>query len=88
MCDGCGHQHDYPAPPPLIRKDLIAALRDEGQDALPPAVNDRLRVIEQPFFTPIYDFIAPRIVSGRVALLGDAASNAPRTWVRRIQGGL
>ena len=77
MCvDDRGHQHDYSVPPPLIRKDLIAALRDEGQDALPPAINDCLRVIEQPFFTPIYDFIAPRIVSGRVALVGDAASNA------------
>lgn len=77
MCvDDRGHQHHYSVPPPLIRKDLIAALRDEGQDALPPAINDCLRVIEQPFFTPIYDFIAPRIVSGRVALVGDAASNA------------
>src|SRR5256885_6145635 len=77
MCvDDRGHQHDYSVPPPLIRKDLIATLRDEGQHALPPAINDCLRVIEQPFFTPIYDFIAPRIVSGRVALVGDAASNA------------
>ena len=77
MCvDDRGHQHDYSVPPPLIRKDLIAALRDEGQDALPSAINDCLRVIEQPFFTPIYDFIAPHIVSGRVALVGDAASNA------------
>ena len=77
MCvDDHGHQHDYSVPPPLIRKDLIAALRDEGEDALPPAINDCLRVIEQPFFTPIYDFIAPYIVSGRVALVGDAASNA------------
>jgi 2-polyprenyl-6-methoxyphenol hydroxylase-like FAD-dependent oxidoreductase len=77
MCvDDRGHQHDYSVPPPLIRKDLIAALRDEGQDALPPAINDCLQAIEQPFFTPIYDFIAPRIVSGRVALVGDAASNA------------
>jgi 2-polyprenyl-6-methoxyphenol hydroxylase-like FAD-dependent oxidoreductase len=77
MCvDDRGRQHDYSVPPPLIRKDLIAALRDEGQDALPPAINDCLRVIEQPFFTPIYDFIAPHIVSGRVALVGDAASNA------------
>ena len=25
-----GHQHDYSVPPPLIRKDLIAGLRDEG----------------------------------------------------------
>ena len=77
MCvDDLGHQHDYSVPPPLIRKDLIADLRKEGQDALPPAINDCLRVITKPFFTPIYDFIAPRIVSGRVALVGDAASNA------------
>ena len=77
MCvDDRGHQHDYSVPPPLIRRDMIAALRDEGRDALPPVINDCLRVIEQPFFTPIYDFIAPRIVSGRVALVGDAASNA------------
>jgi 2-polyprenyl-6-methoxyphenol hydroxylase-like FAD-dependent oxidoreductase len=77
MCvDDLGHQHDYSVPPPLIRKDLIATLRKEGQDALPPAINDCLRVITKPFFTPIYDFIAPRIVSGRVALVGDAASNA------------
>jgi 2-polyprenyl-6-methoxyphenol hydroxylase-like FAD-dependent oxidoreductase len=77
MCvDDRGHQHDYSVPPPLIRKDLIAALRAEGKDALPPAINDCLRAIEQPFFTPIYDFIAPCIVSGRVALVGDAASNA------------
>jgi 2-polyprenyl-6-methoxyphenol hydroxylase-like FAD-dependent oxidoreductase len=77
MCvDDHGHQHDHSVPPPLIRKDLIAALREEGRHALPPAINDCLRAIEQPFFTPIYDFIAPRIVSGRVALVGDAASNA------------
>ena len=77
MCvDERGRQHEYSVPPPLIRKDLIAALRDEANAALPPALNDCLRVIGQPFFTPIYDFIAPRIVSGRVALIGDAASNA------------
>jgi 2-polyprenyl-6-methoxyphenol hydroxylase-like FAD-dependent oxidoreductase len=77
MCvDERGHQHDYSVPPPLIRQDLIAALRDEGEAGLPPAINDCLRAIAQPFFTPIYDFVAPRIVSGRVALVGDAASNA------------
>ena len=77
MCiDDNGHQHDYSVPPRLIRKGLIAGLRDEAEQALPPALNDCLCAIEQPFFTPIYDFIAPRIVSGRVALVGDAASNA------------
>jgi 2-polyprenyl-6-methoxyphenol hydroxylase-like FAD-dependent oxidoreductase len=77
MCvDERGHQHEYSVPPPLIRKDLIAALRKEGRHVLPPALNDCFQAIEQPFFTPIYDFIAPRIVSGRVALVGDAAANA------------
>jgi 2-polyprenyl-6-methoxyphenol hydroxylase-like FAD-dependent oxidoreductase len=77
MCvDDHGHQHVYSVPPPLIRKDLIARLRDEAEDTLPPSLNDCLRAIGQPFFTPIYDFIAPCIVSDRVALVGDAASNA------------
>src|SRR5262249_11703061 len=77
MCvDENGRQHDYSVPPPLIRKNLIAAMREEAEDTLPPVVNDCLRVIRHPFFTPIYDFIAPRIVSGRVALVGAAASNA------------
>ena len=43
---------------------------------MPPAFRDCLRKIERPFFTPIYDFTAPRIAFGRVALVGDAASNA------------
>ena len=29
----------------------------------------------QPFITPIYDFTAPSIVFGRVAMVGDAAAN-------------
>jgi 2-polyprenyl-6-methoxyphenol hydroxylase-like FAD-dependent oxidoreductase len=32
--------------------------------------------IKQPFVTPIYDFTAPQIVFGRVAMVGDAAANA------------
>jgi 2-polyprenyl-6-methoxyphenol hydroxylase-like FAD-dependent oxidoreductase len=31
--------------------------------------------MKQPFITPIYDFTAPRIVFGRVAMVGDAAAN-------------
>jgi 2-polyprenyl-6-methoxyphenol hydroxylase-like FAD-dependent oxidoreductase len=72
--DNDGNRHEFSVPPPLISKDLIAALRAEAEDILPSALNDCLRAIHQPFFTPIYDFIAPRIVSDRVALVGDAAS--------------
>jgi 2-polyprenyl-6-methoxyphenol hydroxylase-like FAD-dependent oxidoreductase len=77
MCvDENGHQHQYSVPPPLIRKNLIAQMRAEAEAAMPPAFLDCLRNIERPFFTPIYDFSAPRLVYGRVALVGDAASSA------------
>jgi 2-polyprenyl-6-methoxyphenol hydroxylase-like FAD-dependent oxidoreductase len=77
MCvDENGHQHQYSVPPPLIRKNLIAQMRAEAEATMPPAFLDCLRNIERPFFTPIYDFASPRLMYGRVALVGDAASSA------------
>ena len=77
MCvDENGHQHDYSVPPPLIRRDLIAQMRADAEAIMPPAFVDCLRKIERPFFTPIYDFSTPRIVFGRVALVGDAGSSS------------
>src|SRR5919108_1510634 len=76
MCvDERGHQHDYSVPPPLIRKDLIAQMRRQAQEIMPPQFLDCLANM-QPFFTPIYDFSTPQLVFGRVALVGDAASSA------------
>ena len=71
-----GHQHDYSVPPPLIRNDLIARMRADAEAIMPPAFVDCLRKIERPFFTPIYDFSASKIVFGRVALVGDAGSSS------------
>jgi 2-polyprenyl-6-methoxyphenol hydroxylase-like FAD-dependent oxidoreductase len=77
MCvDENGVQHDYSVPPPLVRKDLIAAMHKDARDILPDALLDCLMKIKQPFITPIYDFTAPSIVFGRVAMVGDAAANA------------
>jgi 2-polyprenyl-6-methoxyphenol hydroxylase-like FAD-dependent oxidoreductase len=47
---------------------------------LPPQYLDCLRHIDQPFFTPVYDFCSPTLVFGRVALVGDAAST-PRPHI-------
>src|SRR5215475_11529768 len=75
MCvDEYGHQHEFSVPPTLVRKDLIAQMRNEMEAVLPPQYLDCLRHIDQPFFTPVYDFCSPSLVSGRVALVGDAAS--------------
>jgi 2-polyprenyl-6-methoxyphenol hydroxylase-like FAD-dependent oxidoreductase len=77
MCvDENGHQHEYSVPPPLIRKGLIAQMRADAERIMPPAFVDCLRNIERPFFTPIYDFSAPRIVFERIALVGDAGSSS------------
>ena len=77
MCvDEAGRQHNYSVPPPLIRKDLIAQMRADAEAIMPPAFLDCLRNIERPFFTPIRDFCAPRIVFVRVALVGDAGSSS------------
>jgi 2-polyprenyl-6-methoxyphenol hydroxylase-like FAD-dependent oxidoreductase len=76
MCvDEEGHQHQYSVPPPLIRKDLIARVHADAEKMLPPQVLDCLKSA-RPFFTPIYDFVTPQFVFGRVALVGDAASSA------------
>ena len=74
--DENGVQHEYSVPPPLIRKDLIARMHADARAIMPPAMLDCVMKIPQPFITPIYDFTAPSIVFGRVAMVGDAAANA------------
>jgi 2-polyprenyl-6-methoxyphenol hydroxylase-like FAD-dependent oxidoreductase len=74
--DENGVQHEFSVPPPLIRRDLIEAMRADAREIMPPVLLDCVMKIAQPFITPIYDFTAPRIVFGRVAMVGDAAANA------------
>jgi 2-polyprenyl-6-methoxyphenol hydroxylase-like FAD-dependent oxidoreductase len=76
LVDDNGIQHEFSVPPPLMRKDLIAQMRAEARAILPDTLLDPLLAIKQPFVTPIYDFTAPSIVYGRVAMVGDAAANA------------
>jgi 2-polyprenyl-6-methoxyphenol hydroxylase-like FAD-dependent oxidoreductase len=81
MCvDDHGHEYEFGMPPPVVRKDLIVQMRAEAESLLPPQYLDCLQHIDQPFFTPVYDFCSPQLVFGRVALVGDAAST-PRPHV-------
>lgn len=70
-----GVQHEYSVPPPLIRKDLIAQMHADARDLMPEVLLDCVMKMPHPFITPIYDFTAPQIVFGRVAMVGDAAAN-------------
>lgn len=81
MCtDDQGREYEFGVPPPLVRNDLIAQMRSEAEVLLPPQYIDCVRHIDQPFFTPVYDFCPPSLVFGRAALVGDAAST-PRPHI-------
>jgi 2-polyprenyl-6-methoxyphenol hydroxylase-like FAD-dependent oxidoreductase len=71
-----GHRYELSIPPPKIKQSLIDALRRDAAEFLPSAFSEILRSIRQPFFTPIYDHVVPRMAVGRVALIGDAAAVA------------
>jgi len=74
--DENGMQREFSVPPPLVRKDLIAKMQADARAIMPPPLLDCVLKIKQPFFTPIYDFTAPSLAFGRVAMVGDAATNA------------
>lgn len=74
MCtDATGHDHGLSIPPPLIRPDVVAAFRHDVAEQMPPPYAELMNGTPEVFFQPIFDLSPPSIVSGRVALVGDAA---------------
>jgi 2-polyprenyl-6-methoxyphenol hydroxylase-like FAD-dependent oxidoreductase len=73
LTDTAGNVHDLSIPPPLIRVEVIAAMRTAAARLVPPQFQEIVRLAAQPFLQPIYDLEAPHIAFGRVAILGDAA---------------
>jgi len=77
LADSCtdvnGRQHGTSIPPPLLRPEIIAWSKAQAHALVAPQMAEIFERDPQPFFQAIFDFISPRIVFGRVALLGDAA---------------
>lgn len=71
--DASGRCHGVAIPPPLIRPELVADVRRDAERMLAPAIAEIVLRTEQPFFQAIFDLETPRLVFGRVVLLGDAA---------------
>lgn len=71
--DASGKQHGITIPPPLIRPELIAELKAGARTLLPPVLSRMVERAERPLFQAMFDLASPRLVIGRVALLGDAA---------------
>jgi 2-polyprenyl-6-methoxyphenol hydroxylase-like FAD-dependent oxidoreductase len=73
LTDDAGVSHSISIPPPLIRKEPIAAMRAAAERLLAPQFRAIVRLIDEPLLQPIYDLASPRLAFGRVALIGDAA---------------
>jgi 2-polyprenyl-6-methoxyphenol hydroxylase-like FAD-dependent oxidoreductase len=73
LTDISGTTHSGSIPPPLIRPDVVAAMRAHAEDVLSPQFRALVALAPQPFLQPIYDFESERMTSGRIALVGDAA---------------
>jgi len=71
--DETGHCHGTSIPPVLVRRAVLAELRAAAEARLPPLLAAIIRRTAQPFPHGIFDFESPRLVFGRVAVLGDAA---------------
>lgn len=71
--DADGHRHEQNIPPNRIRPQVIADMHKTVERLLAPPFVDIIRATTEPLFQPIYDLESPRMASGRIALLGDAA---------------
>ena len=71
--DAAGRQHELAIPPPLIRAEIVADIKQSARQLLPAPIAGIIAQSMQPFFQPIFDLVSPRLAFGRVVLLGDAA---------------
>jgi 2-polyprenyl-6-methoxyphenol hydroxylase-like FAD-dependent oxidoreductase len=71
--DDSGKCHGSSIPPHLVRAEILAELREAAGGSLAPQLAAIVRRTAQPFPHGIFDLESPRLIFGRVALLGDAA---------------
>jgi 2-polyprenyl-6-methoxyphenol hydroxylase-like FAD-dependent oxidoreductase len=73
LTDTAGRIHPLGIPPPLIRPEVTAALREAARALIAPPLEEVVRLAPQPFLQPIFDVESEHMACGRVALVGDAA---------------
>jgi len=69
-----GRQHAFSLPPGALRPEHAAALREDAARNLAPQFSRLVGLTAEPFVQAILDLDSPRMASGRVVLVGDAAS--------------
>lgn len=65
--------HEFSIPPGQVRPEVIAEQQEIANRMLCPQFLELWQATQLPFLQPILDLAVPRMVTGRVALVGDAA---------------
>lgn len=73
MTDRAGHLRPVSLPPGAARHEFVDALRSDASAQLAPVLAEVVRGVAEPFVQAVFDIAVPRMVHGRVCLLGDAA---------------
>lgn len=71
--DVWGVRHEMSLPPGTVRPEHVTALRAAAGEELPPQFAELVGASPHPFVQVIVDIGVPRMVVGRVCLVGDAA---------------
>jgi 2-polyprenyl-6-methoxyphenol hydroxylase-like FAD-dependent oxidoreductase len=71
--DADGVHHGASIPPPLIRPEVIRAIKEDAAARFAPDLATVIGRTAQPLLQAITDLESRRLVAGRVVLLGDAA---------------
>lgn len=73
LTDRSGHRHRVSLGPGEMDDQWIARLHDMAHRLLPPILAEVVQNSRSPFVQGIFDLLVPRLVFGRIVLLGDAA---------------
>ncbi|WP_289058391.1 FAD-dependent monooxygenase [uncultured Flavobacterium sp.] len=73
LIDKDGKKRLYAVPPTFLSSKAISDLHQLADNELPKILRDRVHQTENPFVQVIVDMAVPRMYSGRIAILGDAA---------------
>jgi 2-polyprenyl-6-methoxyphenol hydroxylase-like FAD-dependent oxidoreductase len=73
MTDDAGRYHDNGIPPSLIRARVRVEMMEKAKKVLAPQFAEAIERSKVIFLQPIVDLESPKLVFGRVAIIGDAA---------------
>jgi 2,6-dihydroxypyridine 3-monooxygenase len=83
-----GQERDFSLPPGQVRDEWLKKQNAIAEKVFCPQFLELWRATETPFLQPILDLAVPRMVQGRVILLGDAAFiPRPRTAASTAKAG-